>query len=314
VGFAVAGVALAWRWKPERRVAMILGVVLLCFTVRTFFRNPAWNDDLSLALADLPAAPNSFRPHDILGENLYFQNSAANLDRAIAELEISWSILRVLPPKDVFAAVPANLGSYYGLKGDRAGGLSTPEGRAWYEKSLAILVQARDATLASQKVYDDLQLRNGRPLPPLNENSSVFFYLGQAYMRLGRYAEGIPQYLQGRIVEAGNPVAYDTIVRAYLDHGDFESAAVLLQEKVLLFGASPQTLAALRNAYARIPEGACAIRRVNGIDQMDPGCPRIGGDTCKALADLRQVFTAARQESKAGWYQNMAGQYHCPVR
>jgi hypothetical protein len=53
-------------------------------------------------------------------------------------------ILDPLPPHLSRQFIPANLGAYYGAKGDAAGGPRTPQGRAWYEKSVAILLRGRE--------------------------------------------------------------------------------------------------------------------------------------------------------------------------
>ena len=127
IGFAVAVSALVYRFVP-RHAAAGLGIVAALFAARTLARNPNWNNEIALMSHDATVVPRSFRVHDLLGEFLYAAD-VNNLDRAIAELEQSWEIMRVLPPEKNTSQIPGALGSYYVLKGDGfpAG---SPEGRS----------------------------------------------------------------------------------------------------------------------------------------------------------------------------------------
>jgi hypothetical protein len=55
------------------------------YAVRTIARNPAWDDDLSLASADLPNSQRSFRLHYMLARALFDRTPLGNIDRVIAE-------------------------------------------------------------------------------------------------------------------------------------------------------------------------------------------------------------------------------------
>jgi tetratricopeptide (TPR) repeat protein len=303
IGFAVALVALAFRWKPEgKTAAAILSVVALLYAGRTLARNPDWNDDLALTAADLKAAPNSIRLHSLYGENLYSRNPRANLDAAIREQEAAWQTLRPLPPGKIFVVTPTALGMLYGLKGDLAGGMSTAEGRSYYEQALATLTAAYEAAQLQQKEFDEQQHGNTGSPPPRIQYSPVYFYLGQAYIRLGRYSEGIRYYREGIAREPENPAGHDTLINALLERGEFDGAAVALHEKALVLGVPPQTIAAFRRIYDKLPDGACAIRRTGGVDLLDTSCPRVARDMCKALAELEPMFVEARKPAKAaGW-------------
>jgi tetratricopeptide (TPR) repeat protein len=312
IGFAVAAAALAWRLKSQRTATIVLGVAIVLCAGRTFARNRVWNDELTLAAADVETSPDSFRLHAMLGQNLYSRDPRNNLDPAIRELETSWRILKPLPAAQNLETAPAVLGMYYGLKGDREGGLATPQGKAWYEKSLARLLTAKELSIAFQKAYDQRQLTNGKPLPALIGFEALDFYIGQAYWRLGRRAEAIEWYRLGRRRRPDNPVGYDTLARAYLAASDWDDAAVVLDEKLLITGSTPASIAALRDVYSHVQAGACATVPVAGIAQLNPGCPRLHSDTCKALSDLEQVFTDGRRADRAREFHDAAARsYGC---
>ena len=300
IGFAVAAAALIYRYVPRRAIPYVAAAVLVLCAGRTFARNPAWNASATLAAADVQSAPGSFRLHDMHGQYLYLQDPKANLDRAIEELEAAWSVLRVLPPDRIFEANPATLGMYYGLKGDAAGGPQTREGRAWYEKSLETLRRAREASRAAQKEFDETQRAHGKPLDGFIAYPPLYGFLGVTELRLGRYPEAIEAYRYGVVLNPRNAPAYDSLANAYLSSGDPAGAAVVLLEKGLELGFNPPTLVALRSVYARIPEGQCAVGQSGGIDQLDPGCPRVHSDLCKAGAGLAELLKEARQPARAG--------------
>ncbi len=292
IGFAVAVTALAWRLKPKRFGVGLLGVAVLLCAGRTYARNLAWQSDSTLAAADVQAGTRSFRMHFMYGESLFMRNQRG-LDTAIRELETAWAIIEPWP--DSVNYVPAILGTYYGLEGDRVGGSATPEGRGWYQKSLAMLGKAKQISLNYQRLLDERAVAAGEPLPALIAYESLDSDLGQAYWRLGRHAEAIEWYRQGRVRRPENPVGYDTLAIACSEDGDWAGAALALDQEVLVGGGTAATLDSLLNAYSHIPEGACAVSRSSGVDQLNPGCPRLRSDMCRAAVDLKQVFTEGRR-------------------
>jgi tetratricopeptide (TPR) repeat protein len=285
--------------------------VALLYGVRTVARNPDWNDDFTLVAADLQAAPNSIRLHSLYGENLFSRNARANLDAAIREQETAWTTLAPLPPGKIFVVTPTALGMLYGLKGELAGGMSVAEGRSYYEKALATLTAAYQASQVQQKEFDGQQRGNTGSPPPRIQYSPVYFYLGQAYLRLGRYSEGIRYYREGIAREPENPAGHDTLVNALLEHGDLDGAAVALREKSLVLGMHADTIAAFRRIYDKLPDGACAIRRMEGVDVLDPECPPVARDRCKALAELEPMFVEARKPAKAAEWRKAFELHGC---
>ena len=314
VGFAAALVAVVWQWKPERSVAIGLSILLALYAVRTLARNPAWADNAALAAADVQTATHSFRLHDMHGQSLYSKDPQHNLDAAIVQLETARDILRPLPPAQRFSPTPAILGTYYGIKGDLAGGVDTADGRAWYEKARAALTAARDETEAFQASYDDLQRRHGRPLPPIVAYAPAFFYLGQVYQRLGNYADAVRYYRQGTNLQPGNPIGYDTLAKAYFDHGDYDDAAVAVMTKVLLVGVEdPNVTNGMHEIYSKLADGACAFPESSaGLINLE--CARVHSDLCKASVALSDAFIAGRQPDKARESRlRAASQYSCPM-
>ncbi len=315
VGFAIAVAALAWRLQSRRTAMMVLGAAILLCAGRTMARNPVWNDELKLGSTDVQTSAASFRLHALLAQQLFVQDPRNSLDEAIREMEAAWKVLKPLPDAQNVETVPAVLGTFYGLKGEREGGLSTSQGRQWYEKSLDTLLIAKRISLAFQKSYDELQLANGRPLPKLIGFEALDSYLGQAYWRLGQKDVAIRWYREGRTRRPDNLVGYDTLAKAYFDEADWGNAAVVLYEKLTIGGATPATVAALRNVYTHIPEGACATGETSGVVQLNLGCPRLRSDACKAFADLMEINRKGRRpEALSSLQATAARDYGCPAQ
>ncbi len=310
-GFAIAAVALAYRLPGKRTAAVLLAVVLTFFTGRTLARNPDWDSDLALATADVQSAPGSFRPHDNLAAALNAQAPLENLDRVIQESERAWDILHNLPPADIYQQTPANLGLYYRAKGDVAGGPNTAAGRTWYEKSLAVLLRAREASQAHEKAYDEGQRAHGLPLATRVAYQPLYFYLGATYAGLQKYGEALEAYRYARVLNPAVPASYDGIAEVEIAAGNPVGAAVALDEKILALGPGPQSLGALEKVYAQIPGGACALAREGNAARLNLGCPVLHDHVCRAWGELADVFVQARLPRAAGSFRAQASRQGC---
>ena len=312
-GFAIAAAALAARLnRPKATRALLAGVIVL-LAVRTLVRNTAWQDDLSLGLADVVSAPNSFRTHFVLAQGLYETDPKQNLDRAIREEEIAWRLLEPLGPARSYQKAPTTLGLFYYAKGTSAGG-STPEGRGWYEKAVDVLQKARTVSLAEAKAFDDEQLSHGLPLRPMQGNPDLYLYLGRAYAHLGRLDEAVRAYREAQQQNPAERAVYDELATIYARQGALEQAAIIIDEKAFVLGINNATASSLRNLYARIPDGACALTVQGGTTGLNLNCPRVRADMCQGWVELDAAYRATRQFARAESIRSAAvQQYGCPA-
>ena len=314
VAFAMALAAAADRLPPGRTAVAAVALLALLYTGRTLARNLDWKDDLALGTADTVTAPRSFRLHDLLARALFDQDPQRNIDAAIAEEEKSWAILAPLPPAISSEMPPMLLGSYYGMKAASLG-QGSPESRAWYEKSAAMLSRAREISRAGERGYDDAQRAQGRPLTARSGFPQLYLGLANAYLNLGRFAEAVDacRYAQG--LDPHTLETYDGMALAYLSLNQPERAAVVLLEKAQMDGLQPATLNAARQVYARIPDGACALGQGGGVAALNPKCPRLASDFCQAAGELEGAYREARQPDQAREVANRAARYGCtPAR
>ena len=305
------GIALAYRVGRERFVEASLAVLILAYGCRTWMRNPQWTSELTLAGADVRTAPGSFRIHEMLAHALSEENAKANIDEAIRQQETAWRILRPVPASLGYQQAPANLGGYYIAKGDMMGGAATSEGRAWYEKAVAVLSEGEAMSRVVERHYDDAQRAHGKPLENRAAMPNLYLNLGAAYAELGRNTEAIQAFRYGRNVEPKTAEVYDGLAGAYLAEGKPEWAAVSIVEKAQVDGAQPATLSALRAIYARIPEGACAVTEGGGALKLNLECLRLSSDLCTAWLDLSQAFAEARQPALSVEFKQRAAAFGC---
>jgi tetratricopeptide (TPR) repeat protein len=309
VAFAVAAAALLYRLKNEQYAKAVLIALLALFTVRTLARNPAWNDDISLASADSPTSPRSFRLHDMLAKSLFEKDARGNIDRIVAEQEASWKILEPLPLERSTSFPPTFLGVYYATKAELVG---PEERKEWYRKSLAILLKAREISRALEKQYDEVQRAHGA-MTVRASNPQIYLNLANAYMNLDdcpdavealRYAKGLgPRTLE----------VYDGLSVAYSAVNNLPMAVATMEEKALVDNFQPATMGAIRELYQKMPDGQCAfVQRGGGWEFNMAGCPRVKGDVCAAFAELAQAYRDARSPRDVELVQAAATQrYGC---
>jgi hypothetical protein len=262
--FAVAAAAACYRWARPN-APWILGALCVLLAARTLARNPDWNDDLSLMSHDAAVAPASFRVRETYGEYL-FDRDPRKLEQAIAEVEAAWKILEPLPPERNVAQVPPILAMLYGVKAERAG-MATPEGRAWLEKALALLLRADEISRAGEREFDRAQQLHGKPLAMRRGYYEAYQLLGLTYAALGRTADALVAYRYARGIDPLADKGYDGAIAV----ADPTRAAVLSLEKQLAHGMQP-------------PAG-------------DP-------NLCPAVRELAETFHDARQPARAQELQN----------
>jgi tetratricopeptide (TPR) repeat protein len=308
IGFALAVAVLLYRLEKRVPAQAIAAVLVAVLAIRTFARNRDWQDNLTLAQADIVSAPHSARVREILASALFQKDPVHNLDAAIAADESAWDILKALPPAEIYQETPANLGAYYRLKGDAVG---PPANLAWYQKSLAVLERAREASLAVEKAYDRAQLAHGKPLATRVAYQPVYTNLGFTDFRLGRYGEAVEALRYGREIDPRTPPLYDLLAAAYAAEGDNRMAAVTLLEKVLLLGANADTLGQVSQAYGA---GSCAVERGEGFVRLNESCPQLQVDFCSAWGDLADFLKKARLPEASAQFAERASQHGCPQR
>jgi tetratricopeptide (TPR) repeat protein len=314
VAFAIALVALVSRVLPRRTATILLSAAILLCASRTFVRNFAWHDGLALASADVLAAPESFKTHDALATELFKQDPQRNLDRMIAEEERAWAILEPLPPQLSDQLVPSSLGYAYSVKGDAAGGPLTPAGRAWYEKSLAVLLRAREVARGYEQAFDETQQAAGARVSRRLASPNPYLNLGNTLLALGRFAEAREAFRYAQGLEPDVLAPYNGMVLASQEMGHPEDAAVAAEEEGLLKGFPPNVVQRIAKVYQALPEGTCAVGPAQDSPRLNLRCPIVERDLCRAIGELATANREARRYAEAVRFAGaVASQYGCPA-
>ncbi len=309
-GFAVAVVALAGRFLPARTAMILLGSIIAIAGARTWMRNSDWRDNLTLARADVTAAPRSYGLQQRLANALYEHDPRGNLDRAIHAAENAWRIQLGVPPEQRVEQNPANLGAWYREKGDLLGGPATAGGRVWYERALEILERGVEISNARERAFDRAQIAHGKPPSTRTAMQNIYFNLGAVNAQLGRYPQALNAYRFGRDINprSGNP--YPEIAAVHAAAGDWRAAAVALHEEILVEGPKPDTINRLQALYEGRLSMTCATSPIRGA-ALNYACPPVREDVCSASADLEKAYVEARQPQFARDIAAHARQYGC---
>ena len=308
--FALAITALAFRSKWQRHAPAVLGALIALFAVRTYLRNADWKDDLTLASHDVAVVPQSFKMHGMLARAL-FEQSLSNIDTSIHEAETAWAIVRGLPRERVFTQTPTDLGIYYRDKGDQSGGPGSANGRAWYLKSLAVLLEARTDSLAYGDAYDELQQAKGKPPAVRLERPVLYLTLGLVYHALGQYEQARDAYIYGRKLAPTDLNFYSSLAANYLSGGNLQWAALSMEERMILDGAQPGTVAILRDLFKKLPGGECGLSEDHGGYKLNVGCP--AANLCLTWLDFAQMYFQGRKQGDAVAVRRTALERGCPA-
>jgi tetratricopeptide (TPR) repeat protein len=316
VAFAILVAALFDRMKNQQYARVALLAILTIYAVRTFARNPDWNDNLSLAMADIPHSPRNFRLHGMLADALYHLDSQhrdarATIDRAIEEEQLAWEQLAAIPARQSSSLVPTALGVYYNAKADF---VPPAEQTAWHEKALAILLKAREISRAIEQDYDAIQMaRGGQPVSRA-ANQELYVTLANVNLHLDHSQDAVEALRYARGINPRTLEVYDSLSLAYSILDDLPMAVASLEEKALVDNFQPATMNAIRELYVKVADGQCAFTQRGARWEFNlAGCPRVKGDVCLAFAELAQAYRDSRSPDDAQQVLAAATQrYGCP--
>jgi tetratricopeptide (TPR) repeat protein len=298
-GFAILISALVFRMPSRRAACVLLAAAVALLAARTLARNPAWDSDLTLASADAPMVPRSFRAHAVLASGLVLQGRAGNLDPAIEEAEASWSIVEALPAEWNSEQPAEELSVLCQRKGDQLGGPGTPAGRVWYEKALGLAERAAGIADVHRRLFDEAQLAHGRALPILAGYEDVYANLGILYYALGRDSEALAAYRKALAEAPERRDTYDDIALVYARANNAEAGARTAIERVLSLGVTEPALAAMTAAFQGLPDGACAVSRQGNTAAVNFDCPAVKRNLCPAAAEVQAFLRAGRRLENA---------------
>lgn len=275
---------------------VLLAVAVAALGVRTFARNTVWTDELTLWTATADSAPRSFKSHGALAEAMYDADPThANLDRVIAEKEISLSLLEASPVPAELSKPYREAATYYLERAEwlRSRGASDPEVTAAYTRAAA-LAERYLALLAE------------RPERPADRNEGELL-LATAYERLNRSDLAIDTARQVERRDPFNPAVYRASSSALTIAGRQDEAAVVLMTGFMLTGRT-ELRAGLIDLYRiGLDEQGCAVTEGAAGVTLNVACDIVRRHLCAAAVaaaaiqrDAGRADLAAQVEASTG--------------
>jgi len=289
--------------------AAVIAVVLIVggMSYRTWLRNPAWTDDLSLWTAAVEASPNSAKAHRALAEALYDSDPAhGNIDRVIAEAERSVSLLSPVPDRSNSYHDYRQAAAYYldkadGLRRRATAGETNAAAEAAHaaERSLALLqrclaiIKAASTPLAGASVA-----------PEADANR----LLAAAYLGLDDTTRALEAATRARQLDPLAPLAYRLAADTLLGRRRPDEAAVTLMVGSIVTddGGLGQALMGLyRSGFDQ--QGCAVVSSPQGA-MLNPSCPIVRAHFCAASAEAVEVNLRLGRRDRAERARTFAAQ------
>jgi protein O-mannosyl-transferase len=298
LGLRAAAARIARTPDAAPRLALsATGALVLALATRTYVRNHDWRSEEALFRAATAVSPGSYKAHKGLANALLAdKNAAARLDEAIAAAEAGLRVIEAkpLPPVDQPSDLMAVVGLAYVTKGDSLGGgrmgVAAPEAAAvWYRRAVAVLERAVETDRAVSARVRALKLASGVPAAEVYDVGlrRVHGTLGNAQVRLGRYADALQSFAYLRHLDPGRADGYTQAAWALAQWGHAEEAAVMLIEAYVL-EESPNVVPLLREVYQAVDPQIVPFAE-NGA--LNLGDPRVRAGVDRACAGLVSEYT-----------------------
>jgi len=296
IGFAgcvvVALVAATARFEgkvPAYAAPALVTALCLALAARTFARNLDWQTERSLWSNAVESVPDSYKAH------MTYAGTSLPLDDTLREIDTALRIVDEVPDPLSTPIPYINAGEWYRQKGETLARTSPAESAAWYRKSLEALQHGQRIVSAIRQVF-----------PQLNEQ------LGRTYLRLGDFpnaASSLDQAVRWHV----NLDLIHALSSAYDQMGDPARAEVALLEGLVVDPKAAKFVAELIDLYHRHNPGSCAVATNGGQSTLDPNCPLVHEQLCRAAGNLLDIYVAGGRKDLADQTRaRMAGEFACP--
>ena len=293
--------SLAW--------SVAMGAICLAFAARTYARNLDWRDAHSLWTSAARNNPESYKAHWNLASSL-IDDGARDLDHAVAETDRAMTILNGLPDERCTANPFAAAGSCYRLKGD-----SVPAGAAaeWHRKALAVLLRGERVDALQIETIRRLNVAAGKGNASKVPWAPLYLELGRTYLRLNDPAKALAALTYGRPYSS-DPEFVREQARAWRAMGDWQNAAVVLIEGIVIDPNSTLPASDLAELYQQTAPDSCAVRKAAEQAAINMDCPLVRDHVCRASRNVALSYRQGRQAAKAAATANTAvRELGCPA-
>ena len=272
------------------RAAAVIAVVLIVggLAGRTWLRNPAWTDDVSLWTAAVEASPNSAKAHRALAEALYDADPAhARIDQVIVEAERSVSLLSAVPDRwnsyhDFRQAAAYHLDRADALRRRAAAGEANAATEAAHatERSLALLQRCLAIIKAASAS------RAGASVAPEADAQRL---LAAAYLGLDDTARALDAAARARQLDPLTPLVYRLSADALLGQRRPDEAAVTLMVGSIVTDDAGLGQALMGLYRSGFDQQGCAVTSSPQGPMLNPACPIVRAHFCVASAQAVEL-------------------------
>jgi hypothetical protein len=299
---------IAERMRVSTFALPVLLLLMLGLCVRTWKRNPDWQDNLSLANSAVRASPRSFKAHLLLARSLYGTDPHSNFDRVIEEGKSTVALLDPLPDSRNVWLAYREVGGYYLVKGDRlhTAGSGVSASRAAWQRAAQLLSQAISILEASSAVPAD----GGEVVVPV-DTAEAYRTLSGVWLRISDTNRAYDAAIRARDLNPASSDGYRSVANALRAQGRTEEAITELMEGEMLT-TDPSLSLDIVQIYRTRPDPGCAIAERPNRSEPNPACPPVRTHICAAVAGAMRVQLRFHRQQQALVMMNRAVQtYAC---
>jgi hypothetical protein len=286
--FTIGLVAAAHVLDSRHAALVVVALIVGGLSYRTWLRNPAWANDISIWTSAVAAAPDSAKAHRALAEALYDSDPThQNLDRVIAEAERSVSLLSAVPDRwnsyhDYRQAAAYHLDKADGLRRRAAAGEANAAAEAARatERSLALvqrclaIIKTASASIAGASVAPEADAQR---------------LLAAALLGLDDTARALDAATRARQLDPLTPLAYRLGADALLGQRRPDEAAVTLMVGSIVTDDAGLGQALMGLYRSGFDQQGCAVTSSPQGPMLNPSCPIVRAHFCAASAQAIEL-------------------------
>ncbi|MGI8893652.1 MAG: tetratricopeptide repeat protein [Bacteroidia bacterium] len=283
--------------------AIVLTILILFYSVKTYSRNLDWKDNFTLLEADIKNAGNSAREQYAFGSALFVERAMTENNEQLKQNYLDRSLHHL---QRAVAIWNSYADAHYML------------GKVYIEKRLpqnavqSFQLAAANKNFSNAAFYQDYALAYGN----LGDASNAIEYLEKAltfepgsaetYSNLGLYYTDLKQFdkavnsLQTAInLKPDFAKAHYNLGLAYAMSGQFQSAVIPFQKAIELNTEYTDAYNNLGNTFSALGEYREALKAYEKVLQLQP-------NHSKALQNIGITYKILGDEEKSAFYMNKA--------
>lgn len=292
-------VAIYWacaRFHVGRFAPAVVGLMIVCFAIRTWGRNADWLDEVSIVTASLDASPNSYKLHRQMAALLYGEErTPGNIVRGLEEAEKSVALIDTLPDVQSTAEPFCLAGAYDFVQGEL---LSRPSGDAAVASSRASaefrqgIARVERCAAIDKAVHNAYNAKLAISHPGMSApegDPQPYLMLSSVYVRLNDPDKAVVAAREALRLHPRSPAGYLQVANVFMRKNLTDDAASALTEGTLLTSASGLA-EALATLYRDGPDsGNCKVIQTESGQTMNPQCTPFRQRVCAIAADVLKV-------------------------